>query len=342
MAEVPPRAIIFGCAGPILEEAEASFFAETNPLGFILFERNCVSPGQVRDLVRSLRATVNRGDAPILIDQEGGRVERLKPPNWRHAPPAGVFAELARNDLVRAESAVRINMRLIAAELYDLGVTVNCAPVLDIPLPSSDPIIGDRAFGDNPGMVTALGRAACDGLMAGGIIPVIKHLPGHGRATADSHKSMPVVDSPREVLAAVDFSPFRALSDCPWGMTAHVLYPAFDANQPATLSRTIIHDVIRGDLQFSGVLVSDDLGMNALSGPFADRASAALAAGCDLVLHCSGNMAEMTEVIAGVPSLTEETRERLIRAIGLVGAPTEIDRVAVIGHLNALLPAGAS
>ena len=343
MAAGSSRSIILGCAGTTLSDDEIAFFADTQPLGFILFSRNCAEPEQVRALVRSLRDAVGRRDAPILIDQEGGRIQRLAAPPWRDAPAAGMFGRLAEVDPARAANAARMNMRLIAADLYDLGITVNCVPVLDLPAIGADPIIGDRAFGGTAALTTSLGEASADGLLAGGVMPVIKHIPGHGRAAVDSHQALPVVEASRAELTAVDFAPFRDFRITSWAMTAHVVYSALDPGTPATMSKTVIEGAIRGDIGFEGVLISDDLSMGALTGPLPERAAAALAAGCDLVLHCSGDMNEMKEIVAGVGPLSEESRTRLVRAAGGVPAPSEIERPAMLAHLNLLLEkAGAA
>jgi len=306
-----PRAVIFGCAGPVLENSERQFFRDSDPAGFILFARNCQDPDQVRGLVTDMRECVGRGDAPVLIDQEGGRVQRLTPPHWRDAPAANVFAAMAAGDPDAAIEAARLNARLIAADLSDLGITVNCAPVLDIPGADADPVIGDRAAGRTPGAATVLGDAVCQGLLAGGVLPVIKHVPGHGRASVDSHKQLPVVDASLSELQDVDFPPFRALKDMPWAMTAHVIYMALDAERPASTSPRVIAEVIRGTLGFQGVLVSDDLGMQALSGSLGERAALVRAAGCDLALHCGGDMAEMEDVAASTGPITNVTEDRL-------------------------------
>jgi len=271
-----PKPVIFGCSGPALTVEERRFFAETLPLGFILFERNCKDPRQVIRLVAELKEITGRAATPILIDQEGGRVQRLKPPHWRNAPPASVFGALAARDMALAREAARLNARLIAAELSDLGITVDCAPVLDVPGPKAHPIIGDRAYGGDPDTVTALGLATAEGLLSGGVLPVVKHIPGHGRATADSHQELPVVDADAADLEAVDFKPFRALSHMPWAMTAHVVYRALDAENPATTSPGVISQTIRGAIGFEGVLITDDIGMKALEGQFGDPQSARL------------------------------------------------------------------
>lgn len=315
-----PRAAIFGCAGPALGAEERAFFRDTDPLGFILFARNVEAPDQVRRLVDSLRASVGRDDAPVLIDQEGGRVQRLKPPHWRLAPPASVFGELYASDPAAAMMATRLNGRLLAADLAPLGIDVDCAPVLDLPVPGAHGVIGDRAFAGTVQAVVALGRALADGLLAGGIIPVMKHLPGHGRARADSHQELPTVETSRAELERTDFAPFQALADLPWGMTAHVLYRSLSSNQPATTSARIIGDVIRGHIGFDGVLISDDLSMNALGGTHAERARQSLAAGCDVVLHCNGDFAQMREIAAVIGPLSPRGAARVTRAVALARA----------------------
>lgn len=312
-----PRAAVFGLAGPTLSPDERRFFRATDPLGFILFARNIETPEQVRALVASLREAIGRADAPILIDQEGGRVQRLGPPHWRIAPPAARFGELFARDPTGAIEAVRLNHRLLAADLAALGITLDCAPVLDVPVEGAHDVIGDRAFARDPAVVAHLGRAGVAGLLAGGVIPVVKHIPGHGRAFADSHKELPKVDASRAALAASDFTPFKALAGAPWAMTAHVLYAALDPALPATQSKAVIEGVVRGAIRFDGVLVSDDLGMSALGGNFRERAEACLSAGCDVVLHCAGAMAEMQAVAEGSAPLSEEAARRVAAAENL-------------------------
>ena len=337
-ADAPPRAVIFGLSGLELTPAERRLFATADPLGFILFARNCASPDQVRALVRDLRALVERADAPILIDQEGGRVQRLRPPHWRDAPPAARIGQLFAADAAAALEAARLNAFLIAAELEGLGIDVDCAPVVDVPQAGADPIIGDRAFAPEPARVAELGRAACAGFLAGGVLPTIKHIPGHGRATADSHLRLPVVDADRAALAATDWVPFAALKDMPWAMTAHVVFTAIDESAPATLSARVISDVIRGEIGFTGVLVSDDIGMAALKGPMHTRAHAALAAGCDVALHCSGVLHEMAAVASVCPRLSEAALTRLAHARALLPAAIEpIDIAKASTRLAALL-----
>jgi len=312
-----PAAGIFGCAGLTLTDAEKSFFEQTDPLGFILFARNIDSPDQVRALVDQLRQCVGRR-APVLIDQEGGRVQRLRPPHWPKRPPMSVFAKLAERDLAKGREACRLNARLIAEDLAALGIDVDCAPVLDVPVPGSHDIIGDRALGWEPMLVADLGRAVCDGLLDGGVMPVVKHIPGHGRALVDSHLDLPVVTEDAATLSASDFASFRSLRDAPWAMTAHVVYKAFDAQRPATTSPIVIKQVIRGEIGCEAVLLSDDLSMKALKGDFADRTRDALAAGCDLALHCNGDMAEMTAIASALKPLTDAALERLARADSLL------------------------
>jgi beta-N-acetylhexosaminidase len=330
--------VIFGLAGTELTDAERSFFRDANPVGFILFQRNCATPGQVRHLVAALRDSVGRADAPVLIDQEGGRVARLKPPHWPDYPAPAVIAALGG---IKAREAGWLAARLIADDLAMLGITVDCAPVLDIPTPGADPIIGDRAWGDEPRIVAERGLAVCDGLMAGGVLPVIKHIPGHGRGNVDSHKGLPVVATSLSELDSADFAPFRTLAGMPWAMTAHILYRAIDPVLPATLSPRVIGDVIRTSIGFDGVLVSDDLSMQALGGSLQERARGALAAGCDLVLHCNGDMIEMTGIAAAVGGLSDAARRRLDAGEARRQAPGMFDRFAAEHRLAALLAGSA-
>ncbi len=327
------KAMIVGCSGPVLTPDEARFFAAADPYGFILFERNCRDEEQVRRLIAALRDSVGRA-APVLIDQEGGRVARLKPPHWRGHPAPAVFARLAEPR--HAVEAARLNARLIAAALAELGITIDCAPVLDVPQPGADAVIGDRAAGATPQAAAMLGRAACEGFLAGGVLPVIKHIPGHGRAAVDSHQDLPVVDAPRADLEAVDFAPFRELNRMPWAMTAHVVYRAVDADSPATTSAAVIGGIIRGAIGFDGVLISDDLSMEALRGGLDRRAAEATAAGCDLVLHCNGRMAEMAAVAEGCGPIGEAAGERLERAERMRRTPEPLDRDAARARLDEL------
>jgi beta-N-acetylhexosaminidase len=334
----PPRAVVLGCHGTVLGDEERRFFGEADPLGFILFRRNCETPDQVRALVASLRGTVGRDDAPVFIDQEGGRVARLEPPHWRAPPPAALFGVFATEDPEAASEAVRLNARLIAAELTDLGISIDCVPVLDVPVEGASDVIGDRAFGADPSLVARLGRDVSEAMIESGVLPVIKHMPGHGRALLDSHHELPRVEAPLELLRETDFAPFRALADAPWGMTAHVIYSAVD-DKAATVSSRVVEEVIRGDIGFQGVLFSDDLSMNALGGSLGERAVASLAAGCDVVEHCNGKLDEMREVVAAVGPLDDAALARLAAAEARRGAPEPFDRGAALARLATLLPA---
>lgn len=319
-------AAILGCAGTTLTAEEAAFFRDVKPWGFILFKRNIADPNQVRALTAALRETVGRPDAPILIDQEGGRVARLGAPHWKKYPPGAAYGALAANDPLVAREVTRLGARLIAHDLLDLGINVDCVPVLDVPDPQGHEIIGDRAYGDTPEQVATLGRAAAEGLLAGGVLPIIKHIPGHGRALSDSHLELPVVKAKLAELDARDFAPFRVLSDMPMAMTAHVVYTAIDRGRPATTSRKAIKKIIRESIGFDGLLMSDDLSMKALSGDFKQRAKDSLAAGCDVVLHCNGDMAEMKAVMSGVGKLSREAKRRVQAVMGrLVKVPEPLD-----------------
>jgi beta-N-acetylhexosaminidase len=324
-ASPAPRAFITGCAGTVLTPDEIAFLEEAAPWGLILFRRNVESPAQVAALVAAFRATVGRPDAPVLIDQEGGRVQRLAPPHWPAYPPADVFARRAEaGDPNGAAEAARLGARLMAADLAALGITVDCVPCADLRLPEGHGIIGDRAYGATPPQVAHLARAAAEGLMSGGVLPVLKHIPGHGRARADSHESLPVVETSRAELEATDFAPFRALADLPLGMTAHVVYAAIDPGRPATTSPTVIDEIIRGHIGFDGALMSDDLSMGALAGSLAHRAEASFAAGCDLALHCNGRLDEMAEVASRTPLLAGEAARRCAAALARLAVPEEI------------------
>lgn len=333
-----PRAVIFGCAGTTLSADERAFFADADPLGFILFKRNCESPRQLRRLTAALREAVGREEAPILIDQEGGRVARLGPPHWPPRPAARQFGDLAATDRDKAREAAEMHGRLIAHTLFGLGITVNCAPVCDVPVAGAHDVIGDRAFSMDAGIVAELARAMGDGMMAGGVLPVIKHLPGHGRAMADSHKELPVLDVSREELTAVDCAPFRALHDMPMGMVAHIVLTAIDPDQPASTSAKVVEEIIRGPaIGFDGLLISDDLSMGALSGGMGQRARAVLDAGVDIVLHCNGDRAEMAEVAGAAPGLTYIAAQRWARAQASRLIPKEIDADEMSDKLDWLL-----
>lgn len=312
-----PAAVLFGCAGPRLGTEERAFFRRVNPLGFILFARNIETAPQVRKLVSALRESVGRSDAPVLIDQEGGRVARLKPPIAWGAPPAAAIGALAQRDAVAAERAAFLSARLTAADLAGLGITVDCAPVADLRWPGAHEVIGDRAYSDDPGVVARLAVAACDGFLAGGVTPVFKHVPGHGRARSDSHHELPRIEADLDSLQRTDFAPFRELAarhgHSSWAMTAHIVVAAID-DEPVTLSKRALDQIVRAAIGFDGLIVSDDLSMQALSGGLRDRAAGALAAGCDLVLHCNGDPAEMASVADAAPELTAAARSRFDRA----------------------------
>lgn len=317
------HAAILGCRGLVLSAEEVAFFRDVRPWGFILFKRNVESPDQVRALTEALRETIGRPDAPILIDQEGGRVARLGPPHWRRYPPGRAYGDLPANDLLHRREITRLGGRLLACDLAALGINVDCVPVLDVPVPGSHDIIGDRAYGATPEVVAALGRAACEGLIAGGVLPVIKHIPGHGRAMADSHLDLPVVDASYPELDGRDFAPFRVLSDMPMAMSAHVIYTAIDRKRPGTTSRKVLRKVVREAIGFDGLLMTDDLSMKALSGDFTTRARDSLSAGCDVVLHCNGDMAEMQAVVAGTRLLAGRSGQRAKAALGRIARTPE-------------------
>lgn len=312
------RAFISGCSGPVLTAEERAFFRDADPWGFILFRRNVVDPDQVRALTADLRDAVGRADAPVLIDQEGGRVQRLGPPHWPRYPAGRAYGRLAPADRLGRCVLARLGARLIAHDLAALGITVDCMPVLDVPVPGGHDVIGDRAYSDDPGDVAVLGRAAAEGLLDGGVLPIVKHVPGHGRAGVDSHHDLPRVSASLADLRRRDFQPFKALCDLPIAMTAHVVYEAIDPDRPATTSPEVIGRIVRGEIGFRGLLLTDDLSMKALSGSFRARAEDALRAGCDVVLHCNGSLAEMREVAAGAPALAGVPLARTEAALRLV------------------------
>jgi beta-N-acetylhexosaminidase len=305
-----PRAVILGCHGADLTPEERAFFRDADPLGFILFARNIDTPERARRLVDELRTCVGRAEAPVLIDQEGGRVARLRPPHWRKAPPARLLGELYERDPERGLEATGLNSRLLAADVASIGCDVDCLPVLDVAFPETHDVIGDRAYGSAPGPVAALGRAAAEGLLAQGVMPVIKHIPGHGRATVDSHHALPRVEAAREALERRDFLPFKLLSDLPWAMTAHVLYTAIDTEAALTISARGVKEIVREHIRFDGLLLSDDLSMQALGGSLGERAGRAVKAGCDIALHCSGRMDEMREVVGAIGPMTPAALQR--------------------------------
>lgn len=319
------RAAVVGVAGPRLREDERRLLGDLPPWGFILFKRNCETPDQVRQLVGDLREAAGRPLAPVLIDQEGGRVQRLQPPCWPRRPAAGWIGALAQRDLAAGREAAFLLARSIAHDLHALGITINCAPVLDLGLPGQTSAIGDRAFSPDPAIVTALGQSMIEGYLAGGVLPVIKHMPGHGRALVDSHVDLPRVEDTRDTLASSDWLPFHACSDAPLGISAHVLYTALDRDRPATLSPTVIAEVIRGELGFAGALLSDDLSMGALGGSLGERAAGARAAGCDIAVHCNGRQDEMKEVLDAAGPLEGEAESRIARALARLATPQTFD-----------------
>lgn len=330
---VPPMAAMFGCAGIALSASEKAFFRDCDPAGFILFTRNIEAPGQVRALVSDFRDSTGRDDALVLVDQEGGRVARLKPPHWRASPPQAVFAGL---DPAAGRRAAYLNARLLADELHGLGISVDCLPLLDLRFPGAHDIIGDRALGETAECVSRLGRAVCEGLLAGGILPVIKHIPGHGRARADSHRVLPRVDARRSDLEETDFAPFRDLADMPLAMTAHIVYEDIDPDRPATTSPAVMGEIVRGFIGYDGLVMTDDLSMKALGGGFGARTADSLTAGCDLVLHCNGDMHEMREVAGSARPLDADGLRRYQGALAMIGGPEAFDRDAALAELAAL------
>jgi beta-N-acetylhexosaminidase len=309
-----PAAFITGIAGLSPTPDERAFLRECDPWGLILFARNVKDPQQVAELTRSLRDVLGR-DAPIFVDQEGGRVQRLGPPHWPAYPPGICYGRLYDRDQERGRSAARLGSRLIAYDLHAVGIDADCLPLADVPVSHADPVIGDRAYGDSPEKVAVLAAEVAAGLLEGGVLPVLKHIPGHGRATADSHAKLPVVDTERATLEGTDFAAFRPLAHLRMAMTAHVVFSALDPLAPATTSATIISQVIRDFIGFDGLLMSDDVSMGALSGTIGERTSAALAAGCDIVLHCNGRMDEMQEVAAAAGTLSGRAAERADSAL---------------------------
>jgi beta-N-acetylhexosaminidase len=331
------RAFITGISGLELSADERAFIRAELPWGFILFKRNIETPAQVTSLVDELRDLIGNPDAPVLIDQEGGRVQRLGPPHWPVYPPGAVFGGLYDIDPQLGLKAARLSSRLIAADLIDLGITVDCLPLADVPIAGADAVIGNRAYGTEPGKVAAIARAVTEGLEQGGVLPVLKHIPGHGRATADSHFRLPTVDTIRDELDRTDFAAFQPLADLPMAMTAHVVFSALDPAHPATTSATIIRQVIRGVIGFQGLLMSDDVSMNALAGSIAERTRAIVNAGCDMVLHCNGKLDEMRDVASETPELTGEALNRANRALASRKPPEPLDRQAARAELDALM-----
>jgi beta-N-acetylhexosaminidase len=320
------QAVIFGCAGIALSADERAFLGDVQPWGLILFKRNVADRAQVQRLTSDFREIVGRGDAPVLVDQEGGRVQRLGPPHWSSYPTAASFLRI--NDPHQRRDAIRLGARLIAHDLISVGITVDCLPVLDVPVAGANAVIGDRAYGFDPASVGVAGRAAAEGLIAGGVLPVIKHVPGHGRAAVDSHLSLPKVEADRRSLSDQDFAPFRMLTDMPLAMTAHVVFTAIDARRPATLSRRVLKEVVRGEIGYDGLVMTDDLSMRALEGSFSERTRRAYAAGCDIVLHCNGNPDEMHSVASAARPLTGKALRRAQAALARIAhAPEPLDPV---------------
>ncbi len=326
-------AAIFGCAGPVLLAEERAFFREADPFGFILFARNVETPDQLRRLTADLRAAVGR-EAPVLVDQEGGRVQRLRAPHWREwEPPFDTVARFARTE--DAARALGLRARIIGAELRAVGIDANCAPVADVARPATHPFLKNRCYGSDPAVVAAVARAVADGLLAEGVLPVVKHMPGHGLSVMDTHHDLPTVHETRADLARIDFAPFRALADLPMAMTAHLVFAAYDS-RPATQSPEMIR-VIRDEIGFAGLLMTDDLNMEALKGTLASRTAGAMAAGCDIALHCKGDLAQMVEVAGAAGTMRPETRVRAQRALDARRAPAApVDIAALEADLAAL------
>jgi beta-N-acetylhexosaminidase len=335
-------ALITGLAGHTLLPAEAAFLREVRPAGIILFGRNLSSHEQIKALIADALSAIGADETLVLIDQEGGRVQRLRPPLGRALPPGAAYAALYAQDKPGAVRAAFDVARLMAHDLAALGINTNCTPVLDLPVEGAHDIIGDRAFGRTTEQVVAIARAVAEGHLAGGVLPVIKHIPGHGRATSDSHEALPVVSESREVLSRTDFAPFKALAAFPVAMTAHVVFRAIDPDAPASTSPIVTREVIRGEIGFDGLLMSDDLTMKALSGSMRGRARSVIAAGSDLVLHCTGNMAEMQEAAAGSPELAGAALRRFEAATRLIGAARPFDSGASEAALARVLAAAGA
>ena len=335
MSAIGTGAAIFGCEGAVLGRDEAAFFRDYDPFGFIIFARNVETPDQLRRLTGDLRACVGR-DAPVLVDQEGGRVQRLRAPHWREwLPPLDTVEQAGAG----AARAMWIRARLIAAELRAVGIDANCAPVADIAGPQTHPFLRNRCYGQDVETVVEIARAVADGHLAGGVLPVVKHMPGHGRSQNDTHLDLTTVSVPRAELAATDFAPFRALADLPMAMTAHIVFSAYDS-RPATQSPAMI-SAIRDEIGFQGLLMTDDLNMQALSGDLASRTALSMAAGCDIALHCKGDLAEMQSVAAAAGPMTPATLARAAAALDQRQAPEAVDIAALEAEFSALTSAGA-
>jgi beta-N-acetylhexosaminidase len=336
-----PRAFITGLSGFTLTADERAFLGEARPWGLILFKRNIQDKAQVADLVREARGVLG-AEAPVLVDQEGGRVQRLGPPNWPAYPPGAAYGRVYDRDPPTGLAAARLGARLIAADLIELGITVDCLPLADVPASGADQVIGDRAYGETPDKVAAIAGAVAEGLAEGGVLAVLKHIPGHGRANADSHEKLPVVHADRATLEASDFAAFRPLKKLPLAMTAHVVFTAFDSVHPATTSATMIGEVIRGFIGFDGLLMTDDVSMGALSGSIGERTRASIAAGCDVVLHCNGKLDEMRAVAEASPELTGDAALRAAAALAVRKSPSAIDLGAARREFAAMMTPGTA
>jgi beta-N-acetylhexosaminidase len=331
------RAFITGLAGLEISRDERAFLREAQPWGLIVFKRNIQNAEQLISLIDSFREAVGSKDAPVLVDQEGGRVQRLGPPAWPSYPPGAVFGRLYDEDAAAGVAAARLGARLIASDLAKTGITVDCLPLADVPVEGADAVIGDRAYGNTPDKVSAIAAAVAAGLAEGGVLPVLKHIPGHGRATADSHKKLPLVSADRATLEATDFAAFRPLAGLPMAMTAHVVFTAIDPVSPATTSAMMVREVIRRGIGFGGLLMTDDISMGALSGSLRERVRAALAAGCDMALYCDGKLDDMQQVAAESPVLAGEAARRAAAALASRRAPAEIDLAAARTEFSAML-----
>lgn len=331
-----PRAFVCGCRATVLDENERAFLKDADPIGVILFRRNIASPEQVAALTAEIRSVLARDDAFVMVDQEGGRVQRLGPPHWRRYPAAAWFGRI--DDLEERVATIRSTARLMAHDLISVGINVDCLPVLDVPAAGSHEIVGDRAYAADPMLVATCGRAAADAMLSGGVLPIMKHAPGHGRATADSHFSLPVVDASLEELRASDFAPFRINRDLPAAMTAHVVYSAIDGDWPGTISSKVICDIVRREIGFDGLLFSDDLSMKALPGSFREKALGAFAASVDIALHCNGDLVEASAIAEASPDVSGATLRRVEAALqAMRGTMSAFDLVDAADRLDRML-----
>ena len=336
----PPKAMILGVSGISLTDAEKSFFRYANPLGFILFQRNCVNPQQTKNLIKELRDAVARPNAPVLIDQEGGRVARLKPPHWPEFPPARMIGKMAEQSNDLGLEAAKINAQLIGLELHELGIHVNCAPLADVLFDTTDNAIGDRAYSSNTEIVAECARAAAEGYLSSGVLPIIKHIPGHGRTIVDPHHTQSIVKASKQELHDIDFAPFRALRDMPIAMTCHIIFESYD-KLPCSLS-PVMHEIIRKEIGFDGLLISDDLNMKGVYGRIEDLVTSSLKAGSDIALHCNGNMSEMVLVSGACPPMTSAAMDRWDRAFARRGRPPMfVDKGGLLDRLDMLLGVAA-